>query len=102
MAAVGSAAALALAGIFSFAAVVIGFTAAFALARVLAFTGVNVFLVIVTHLIERNARFARDVCGVRLDGERTTHQPGNCSAREDSFRCHFFFFFGVFYPYSEI
>jgi hypothetical protein len=88
LAAVGRTAAFSFAGILAFAAVVAGFATAFAFAGVLSFAGMNVFLVFVAHLAERDARFGGHVGGVRLDGERATHQSGDSCAGEDCFRFH--------------
>src|SRR5215471_16985229 len=94
MAAVSRAASFAFAGVLPFAAVVTGFATAFAFTGVLSFAGMNVLLAFVGHLLERNSGLTRRVSGVRLDGERTTHQAGNCCAREDGCWFHVFVWFG--------
>ncbi|MEO5717007.1 MAG: hypothetical protein ABIR29_00360, partial [Chthoniobacterales bacterium] len=99
MAAVGRAAAFSFAGILAFAAVVAGLATAFALAGVLALAGMNVFHVFfVAHLVERDAGFAGYVGGVRLDGERATHQTGDCCTGEDGFRFHYLLSIFVYLP----
>ena len=83
LAAVGRTAAFSFAGVLTFAAVVAGLATAFAFTGVHPLAGMNVLLAFVGHLLERNSGLTRRVGGVRLDGERATHQAGNCCARED-------------------
>jgi hypothetical protein len=70
VAAVGGAAAFALARVLAFATVVTGLATAFAFAGVLAFAGVNVLLLgIIVHLAERDTGFGVCIGGMRLHGE---------------------------------
>ena len=96
MTAVGRAPALTLAGVLTFAAVVTAGATAFAFAGILSFAGMNVLLAFIGHLLERCSSLACRVGGARLDGERATHQAGNCCACEDGCWFHIGgFWFGL-------
>ena len=87
LAALGGAAAFALAGVLALTARVTGLAAALPFTGVLSFAGVRA---LVPHGLERNSRGSWFAGCEGADGHRSGHQTGNSCARKECFRCiHF-------------
>jgi hypothetical protein len=84
LAALGGAAALALAGVLALTALVAGLAAALPFTGVLSLAGVRA---LVPHRLEGNSRWSWFAGCKGADGHRSGHQTGDSCARKECFRC---------------